>query len=79
MSSMFEKIPIAKIVIKKGRIRRDLGDLEGLAAELDRDGLLKPILVNATDYSLVDGERRLRAAQLLGWTEIMAHIKTFQE
>lgn len=78
MSSKFEKIPIANIVIKEGRIRRDLGDLEGLAAELKRDGLLKPVLVNAADYSLIDGERRVRAALLAGWDEIDAHIKEIE-
>lgn len=78
MESRFIKLPIDKIVIKKDRIRKDLGDLESLAEEIKRDGLLKPILVNAADYSLVDGERRLRAAQLLGWSEIDAHIKELE-
>lgn len=78
MESEFVSLPIDKIQIKNGRIREDLGDLESLAAELKRDGLLKPILIDSDDFSLVDGERRLRAAQLLGWSEITAHIKKFK-
>ena len=51
------------------RHRKDMGDLAGLAASMDELGLLHPIVVRP-DGVLVAGERRLRAAKLLGWEKI---------
>ena len=51
------------------RHRRDMGDVAGLAASMAELGLLQPVVVRP-DGTLIAGERRLRAAQLLGWTEI---------
>jgi len=51
------------------RHRKDMGDVAGLAASIKELGLLHPIVVRP-DGVLVAGERRLRAAKLLGWTEI---------
>ncbi len=65
-------IPIADVLVKD-RHRRDLGDLEGLAASLRELGQLQPIGVSA-DYRLIAGGRRLAAAKSLGWTEIEAKI-----
>jgi len=54
----------------------ELADLE---ASLRVNGLLQPITVrpapNGTGYELIAGERRLRAATRLGWTEIHALVK----
>jgi ParB family chromosome partitioning protein len=54
----------------------ELADLE---ASLRVNGLLQPITVrpapNGTGYELIAGERRLRAATRLGWTEIPALVK----
>jgi N6-adenosine-specific RNA methylase IME4 len=67
------KIHIADVVIGE-RHRKDLGDLEQLAASIRAQGLLQPIGVTQ-DKVLVFGERRLRAcAGILGWTEIDARI-----
>lgn len=55
------------------RHRQDLGDLHPLAGSMREDGLLQPIGVTA-DFVLVFGERRLRAAQILGWDTIAARI-----
>lgn len=52
-----------------GRHRRDLGDLEALAASITEVGLLHPVVVTP-DFQLVAGERRLEAVKLLGWTEV---------
>jgi ParB family transcriptional regulator, chromosome partitioning protein len=63
-------ITMAITHIKVGkRIRKDMGDLAALAASIKELGLLQPIVV-FPDGRLVLGERRLRAAQLLGWKEI---------
>lgn len=54
----------------------ELADLE---ASLRVSGLLQPITVRpaprGSGYELIAGERRLRAAQRLGWTEIPAIVK----
>jgi len=54
----------------------ELADLE---ASLRVNGLLQPITVrpspNGSGYELIAGERRFRAAQRLGWTEIPALVR----
>jgi len=58
----------------------DLADLE---SSLRQSGLLQPISVrpsqSGTGFELIAGERRLRAAQRLGWTEIDAVIKVIDD
>jgi len=56
------------------RHRRDMGDLDALAASMAEIGLLHPIVVTP-DGRLLCGERRLRAAQMLGWTTIPVTIQ----
>ncbi len=51
----------------------DFNELEGLAASIRSNGLLQPINVRKTDkgeYELISGERRLRAARMIGMTKI---------
>lgn len=55
------------------RRRTEFGDIAGLAASIERYGLLHPIVVT-DDLVLVAGERRLRACVELGWTEIEAKL-----
>jgi ParB family transcriptional regulator, chromosome partitioning protein len=64
--------PIEDIRIGK-RHRRDLGDVDGLAASIAELGLLHPIVVNSRG-ELIAGERRLQAAKLLGWKEVPATV-----
>ena len=57
----------------------ELGELE---ASLRSTGLLQPITVRARSaggWELVAGERRLRAATRLGWTEIPALVRDFDD
>lgn len=61
---------IAEIAVGE-RYREDLGDVGALAASLKQFGQLQPIIVDDVGQ-LIDGERRIRAAELLGWTEIEA-------
>ena len=54
------------------------GLLKELADSLREQGLLQPVLVVKSPgggYELISGERRLRAAQALGWQRIPAIIK----
>ena len=55
------------------RFRKDFGDLSGLAASIEQLGLLQPIGVNS-QCELIFGQRRLKAFQLLGRSEIPAHV-----
>jgi ParB-like chromosome segregation protein Spo0J len=55
------------------RHRRDMGDLDALAAEIELDGLLQPPGVRQ-DGTLVFGARRLAACKRLGWTEVPVRI-----
>jgi len=64
--------PLDKIRIGQ-RIRRDLGDLQSLAESMKELGLLQPIVV-FPDGRLILGERRLRAAKLLGWKTVPVTI-----
>lgn len=64
------------------RARMDEGALNELAASIRAQGLLQPILVrpvgmrNGLDhYEIIAGERRFRAAQLAGLTEVPVMVK----
>lgn len=71
------RIAIDQITVRK-RVRHELGDIDGLAQSLRDYGLIHPILVtderNRKEYRLIAGERRLRAAQSLGWSHIEARV-----
>lgn len=51
------------------RHRRDLGDIDALAASIQEFGLLQPIVIN-TAGELVLGERVLAAVTKLGWRDV---------
>ena len=65
-------IDIDKIVVND-RIRKDFGNLEELAEDIKKNGLINPPTINK-DYVLLAGERRLRACKSLGWTQIEIHM-----
>lgn len=55
------------------RVRFDYNELEGLAISVRTNGMLQPINVRKrTDgkYELISGERRLRAARMVGMTKL---------
>ncbi|MES2203701.1 MAG: ParB/RepB/Spo0J family partition protein [Pseudomonadota bacterium] len=56
--------------------------LQELADSLQSNGLLQPIIVrplNEHNYEIIAGERRWRAAQLAGWSEINCLINRFSD
>ncbi len=55
------------------RIRKDFGDIEELARDIDQNGLINPIVLTP-DYQLIAGERRLRAHQFLKRQQVDARI-----
>ena len=53
------------------RVRFDYNELEGLACSIRANGLLQPINVRVLEngeFELISGERRLRAARMIGMT-----------
>ena len=77
-------IPIARIRPNPFQPRREFREekLAELAASLQSNGLLQPITVRPTGggvYELVAGERRLRAATKLGWSDIQANVREFDD
>jgi hypothetical protein len=67
------ELPCEQIQVGE-RYRKDLGDLEGLAASIAREGLLQPIGITE-DRRLVFGQRRLRAVRdILRWPTIPARV-----
>jgi ParB family chromosome partitioning protein len=78
-SGDYQQLPLSSIRANPYQPRRefDESELSELQASLKSSGLLQPITVRrAVDgYELISGERRLRAASRLGWTDIPAIIR----
>lgn len=81
-----KQIPIMQIAANHNQPRSVFDEiaLADLAASIKERGVLQPILVRPVFgeshlYEIVAGERRWRAAQLAGLTEIPALIKTMTE
>lgn len=66
------KVRIDSIVVGE-RARKDTGEMDSLERSMSKLGQLQPIGITH-DNVLVFGERRLRAAKHIGWTEIEARI-----
>lgn len=71
---MNEVLEVRTNLIKVGdRFRKDMGDLDSLAASIKNIGLLQPIGIDS-NYRLIFGERRLRAFEILGLERIAARF-----
>lgn len=57
------------------RHRTDLGDIDALAASIERDGLLQPLTVSP-DGVLICGARRLAAIKQLGWRTVNVWVRS---
>ena len=60
-------------ILAKDRIRKDFGNIDELAADIKENGLINPPVITP-DHTLIAGERRIKACQLLGWTEIDVRV-----
>lgn len=80
-----QSIPIAQIRPNPFQPRKEFRaeELAELEASLRASGLLQPITVrhatNGDGYELIAGERRLRAATRLGWSDIAAVVKDIDD
>lgn len=68
---------INSIIIGK-RHRRELGDIDGLAASIADVGLLHPVVVTPAG-ELIAGQRRIEACKRLGWTDIPATVVDLED
>lgn len=77
-ASSIEQIPLQKIFKSPHQMRKTFDPiaLRDLARSMKREGLIQPITLRKVGeaYELVVGERRLRAAQAIGWTTIDARV-----
>src|SRR5262245_39365812 len=68
---IMEQLPLGRIYTSPHQMRRHFCPvaLEDLARSMKHEGLMQPITVRKVGdaYELVVGERRLRAARMLGW------------
>ena len=68
-----EEVNIDQIIISPDRARKVFDGIPELAQSIESIGLLNPILLS-DDYTLLGGERRLRACQSLSWLIIPCRI-----
>jgi ParB-like nuclease family protein len=67
-----EIVEVANVVVKT-RMRKDLGDIEGLSKSIQENGLINPIVLTLEPdgVHLIAGERRFTALKRLGITELL--------
>ena len=71
--SVGRTIPITSIYPNPEQPRTEFGDLTELTESIKEKGVLEPLLVKPTDggkFMIIAGERRWRASQLAGLTEV---------
>src|SRR5579871_796177 len=78
-----EHAPLTQVLIDRIDVparptRRQMGDIEALAASMQDYGLQQPISVRAVGerFALTSGLRRLTAAKQLHWTSITAFVRS---
>jgi len=74
-------IPIDKIQLSQFQVRQRYGDLSQLARDIEKKGLLYPILVRPLQdfYEIVHGHRRFMAVKSLGRSVIEAFVKELSD
>lgn len=71
--SVGRTIPITSVFPNPDQPRSDFGDLTELTESIKEKGVLEPLLVRPTNdgkFMIIAGERRWRASQLAGLTEV---------
>ncbi len=69
---IIRNIPLQKILTNEQQPRKDFGELGEMAESIKEKGILEPILIRPKNgqFEIVAGERRYKAAQMAGLTEI---------
>lgn len=82
-TSDLQRVPISRIRPNPFQPRREIdpSELGELEQSLKASGLLQPITVRRRGdaFELIAGERRFRAASNLGWTEISAIVRDYDD
>jgi ParB family transcriptional regulator, chromosome partitioning protein len=82
-TSDLQRVPVARIRPNPFQPRREIApeELRELEQSLKSSGLLQPITVRRRGdaFELIAGERRLRAASNLGWSEISAIVRDYDD
>ena len=82
-ASELQRIPVSRIRPNPYQPRREFDptELAELESSIRANGLLQPISVRRTGdaYELIAGERRLRAIGRLGWSEVPAIVRDFDD
>ena len=88
LTGKLKSVPLTQIELPANNTRKQIDStkLKGLAASIKQKGVLQPILLRQlsgtnghTRYEIIAGERRFRAAQKAGLSEIPANIRAFDE
>jgi ParB family chromosome partitioning protein len=79
-----QRVPVAQIRPNPYQPRKEFRaeELAELQASLEANGLLQPIVVRPSasgSYELIAGERRLRAATQLGWSDIPVVVRDIDD
>lgn len=78
-----EMISVSVIVPNEWQPRREFEEkaLQGLAESIKEHGVVQPVIVRPKEgtFELIAGERRLRAAQLAGLSEIPALVREYTD
>lgn len=78
-----EMISVSVIVPNEWQPRREFEEkaLQGLADSIKEHGVVQPVIVRPKEgkFELIAGERRLRAAQLAGLSEIPALVRDYTD
>jgi len=69
---VIRNIPLHKVITNEQQPRKDFGDLDEMAESIKEKGILEPILIRPKDgmFEIIAGERRFKAAEIAGLTEI---------
>lgn len=70
-------VEIDKIIVND-RIRKDFGDIKGLANSIKTKGLINPPVVTP-ELELIAGERRYKALQELGYKQIEVRVMSVED
>jgi ParB family chromosome partitioning protein len=83
MAITIQEVPVEKVIPSPFQVRKNFNeeDLKELAKTIKDHGLISPITVRPVNdgFELITGERRLRAAKLLGWATILAKVEQIDD
>lgn len=77
-----EHVSVASVhETERFRLREDLGAIDELAHDIDRNGLLYHLIVrpSANGYELIAGYRRFSAIKKLGWSEVPVEVRDLDD